>query len=610
MSGAIERIIVRHLSGSKANQIEQLPIGDLREFTIGRDPTSKIAFDPVNDGVVSRQHAVIRIEGEGDKLSFKLADVGSSNGTYLNGQRLSQEAELLPEDTIELGGAKGPKFTFDVQPRPASFAARTRVIGVDDSAATRVLATAQMAASTAVAEASSTQTPAPLQKIGVGHETVQRLIGEERRSVSRVWGAAAAGLVAFIALGGGAVYWKQYKDDERHQAEIADVRTDAAAQKTAADARTAALPGEVKSQIIGLTPLDIYNKYANATARIDVRWRLFDSQTGKPIFHQTFSYGGVTLPAYVRLSKNLVVRWLTLEDDLRSNLQIGFASQGSGFVVGEQGYLLTNKHVAATWKVTYDGPASRGYLFELGGGPAAKDSKLRKPALIDLSDDDFVDLGNWVPESGGLIFPSRIAIPIGGAGRNNIPDPTRNEQRLFEGRNEQLEVRFPGSRLGVHAGLVRASPDSDAALIKIDSPQTLDKVELSQDDGVTIGEKVVVLGYPAVSVENRQRQMTEERGQVRRHDETIPEATVTDGIVSKVATGIKEKDGVTLYSDIGEAIQLSVLATGAGNSGGPVFNSAGKVIGLFTYSKRKGDTRVTLAVPIKFGRDLLRAQRN
>lgn len=363
----------------------------------------------------------------------------------------------------------------------------------------------------------------------------------------------------------------------------------------------------MKSQLIGLTPLDIYNKYANATAQIDVRWQLFDSQTGKPIFHQTFSYDRRTLPAYVRLSKNLVVRWLTLEDDLRSNLPIGFGSQGSGFVVGEQGYLLTNKHVAASWKVSYDTPSTLGYLFELGGGPNAKDPKLRKPVLIDLNDDDLGDLSNWAPESGGVIFPSKIAVPIG---RNNIPDPSKNEQRSFEGRNESLEVRFPGSRLGVHAGLVRASPDSDAALIKVDSPQTLDKVELSQDDAVTIGEKVIVLGYPAVSVENRQRQMTEERGQLRRHDETIPEATVTDGIVSKLSTGIKEKDGVTVYSDIGEAIQLSVLATGAGNSGGPVFNSNGRVIGLFTYSKRKGDTRVTVAVPIKFGRDLLRAQRN
>lgn len=601
MGGVVERVVIRHLSGSKANQIEQLPVDGLKEITIGRDPTSKIAFDPTIDGVVSRQHAVIRIEGEGDDLKFELFDLNSSNGTFLNGQRIAQEAELLPEDRIELGGAKGPKFIFDLQPRPASFAARTRVIGVDDSAATRLIETAQTAASTAVAEVTASTASAPPQKVGVGQETVQRLIVEDRRSASRAWGAVAAGLLAFVALGGGAVYWKQIKDDERHQAELADVKADA----KHADQRSAALQGEVKANLIGMTPLDIYNKYANATARIDLRWRLFDTQTGKPIFHQTFKLGRDTLPAYVRMPNGKVVRWLTLEDDLRSNLQIAGAGRGSGFVISEQGYLLTNKHVAAGWKVTYESPRY-GFLFELGGGPGAKNAKLRKPGLIDLESDDFADLNMWVPEAGGVIFPSTVAIPIG---RNNIPDMTRNEQRTFEGRNEQLEVRFPGARLGVNAALVRASADSDAALIKIDSPQLLDKVELADDDTVTIGEKVVVLGYPGISVENVQRQITVENGLTRVQNEVIPEATVTDGIVSKLSTGFKEKDGVTLTS-AGERIQLSVLATGAGNSGGPVFNSSGKVIGLFTYSRSRGDARVTLAVPIKFGRDLLRAQRN
>ncbi|MBU3886875.1 MULTISPECIES: trypsin-like peptidase domain-containing protein [Methylosinus] len=606
MVGVVERVVIRHLAGSKANQIEQLPIGDLKEITIGRDPTSKVAFDPTIDGVVSRQHAVIRIEGEGDDLKFKLIDLNSSNGTFLNGQRISQDAELLPEDKVELGGAKGPKFTFDLQPRPASFAARTRVIGIDDSAATRLIETAQTAASTAVAQISSTSTEAPPHKAGVGQETVQRLIVEERRSVSRTWGAVAAGLLAFIALGGGAVYWKQIKDDERHQADLADVKADA----KQADQRSASLQGEVKANLIGMTPLDIYNKYSNATARIDLRWRLFDTQTGKPIFHQTFRIGKDTLPAYVRFPNGKVVRWLTLEDDQRSNLQIAGEGHGSGFVVGEQGYLLTNKHVAAGWKVTYDESPRYGFLFDAGGGPGAADAKLRKPVgVIDLASGDYVELSLWVPEAGGVIFPSNVAKAIGRRDRNNIPDWTKNEQRSFEGRNEMLDVRFPGARLGVNATLVRASSDSDAALIKIDSPQILEKVELAEDDTVTIGEKVIVLGYPGVSVENVQRQVTVENGLTRVQNEVIPEATVTDGIVSKLSTGYKEKDGVTLTS-AGERIQLSVLATGSGNSGGPVFNANGKVIGLFTYSRSRGDARVTLAVPIKFGRDLLRAQRN
>ena len=64
-------------------------------------------------------------------------------------------------------------------------------------------------------------------------------------------------------------------------------------------------------------------------------------------------------------------------------------------------------------------------------------------------------------------------------------------------------------------------------------------------------------------------------------------------------------DVITLTGDLGDAFQLSVNATGSGNSGGPVFNAAGKVVGLFTYGRSRGGTAVSYAVPIKHGRDLV-----
>ncbi|MBM3563571.1 MAG: FHA domain-containing protein [Alphaproteobacteria bacterium] len=619
MTTPIERIVIRHLSGSKANQIEQLPVGDTREFSIGRDPASKIAFDPVGDSVVSRKHAIIRLAGENGDVSFKLSDAGSSNGTFLNGERVTGEVELLPEDTIELG-AKGPKFTFDVQPRPASFAARTQVIGVSDTAATRVIKTAEVAAATAVntaatgaagAEGTSGDSSAP-KKFGVGQETVQRLLTEERRASRGALMATAAGIAAVLVLGGGILMWQQWKGEERVGGRISDI-------EKGQEETSAGVEGKVKS-ITGMSPQEIYDKYKDATAKIYLHWRLYDKTTGKPIYHQTFNVKvnkneSATLPAYVRLGPNTVVRWLTLDDDYRSNVPIDGAGSGSGFVVSEQGYLLTNKHVAAGWEIHFSAPKRLGVLFDYKGGPDWKRTKgykgpdLRKYELINLDDDAFSDIDDWVPDSGGLIFPSKpaLAVPIGGG---NIPDPTKADKRTFEGRNDTLETRFPGSRLNINASLVRASSDSDAALIKIDSPQALSTVELASHDAVTVGEKVVVLGYPAVSVSTFQQQSTQEGGgPVRRHFEEIPEATITDGIVSKLSPGVQQKDGVTTYSTTGDVIQLSITATGAGNSGGPVFDATGKVIGLFTYSKTRGNERVTLAVPIKYGRDLLRPQR-
>jgi S1-C subfamily serine protease len=62
---------------------------------------------------------------------------------------------------------------------------------------------------------------------------------------------------------------------------------------------------------------------------------------------------------------------------------------------------------------------------------------------------------------------------------------------------------------------------------------------------------------------------------------------------------------------MGDTYQMSINSTGAGNSGGPVFNTNGKVIGLFTYGRSfAGDATVTYAVPIRHGRALLNPQRS
>jgi S1-C subfamily serine protease len=56
---------------------------------------------------------------------------------------------------------------------------------------------------------------------------------------------------------------------------------------------------------------------------------------------------------------------------------------------------------------------------------------------------------------------------------------------------------------------------------------------------------------------------------------------------------------------MGTVYELSDNSTGHGNSGGPVFNAQGQVIGLFTYGMQTAGATVTFAVPIHFARDLI-----
>ncbi len=64
---------------------------------------------------------------------------------------------------------------------------------------------------------------------------------------------------------------------------------------------------------------------------------------------------GNWMPCYVKMDDGTLVRCLTLEqnkDDVYKT--VGKRQSGSGFVVGEQGFILTNKHVAAGWASRYE----------------------------------------------------------------------------------------------------------------------------------------------------------------------------------------------------------------------------------------------------------------
>lgn len=67
--------------------------------TIGRDESCTVVVD---DPGASRRHAEIRITHDGPHLQVLLRDLGSTNGTYLNGEQVGSE-ELRRGDRITLG---------------------------------------------------------------------------------------------------------------------------------------------------------------------------------------------------------------------------------------------------------------------------------------------------------------------------------------------------------------------------------------------------------------------------------------------------------------------------------------------------------------------------
>lgn len=77
----------------------------MREITIGRGQDNDIT---INDSSVSRHHATIIQSSSGIVVN----DNGSSNGTFINGNRIQGECALSNNDILKLGSALIPWMNY------------------------------------------------------------------------------------------------------------------------------------------------------------------------------------------------------------------------------------------------------------------------------------------------------------------------------------------------------------------------------------------------------------------------------------------------------------------------------------------------------------------
>ena len=100
-------IRLTHLSGSLQGTASMSPKAVIR---IGRAPDCDVRFDAQRDTLVSTHHAEIRFQDG----QYVVVDVGSSNGTLVNGKLVRTHA-LRSGDKIAFGGQGGPEVRFDIE---------------------------------------------------------------------------------------------------------------------------------------------------------------------------------------------------------------------------------------------------------------------------------------------------------------------------------------------------------------------------------------------------------------------------------------------------------------------------------------------------------------
>ena len=125
------------------------------------------------------------------------------------------------------------------------------------------------------------------------------------------------------------------------------------------------------------------------------------------------------------------------------------------------------------------------------------------------------------------------------------------------------------------ARIVGADPDSDLAVLKIDSKDRLPAIKMGSSEDLMIGETVIAIGNPFGFSH-----------------------TVTTGVISAVNRSIRAQDRV--YHDF---IQIDA-SINPGNSGGPLLNINGDLIGINTaiYAKAQG---IGFAIPIGKARKII-----
>ena len=555
MSTSVDRFVIRHLTGTKANQVEEFDYKKYSELSFGRAATNLIRFDPERDSAVSREHGKI-VRDANQPLSFSVVDNNSRNGIFVNKNRVNGSAVLQPGDEVQLGQG-GPVFQFDLNPRPAELMMSTRFVDMPSAKPTTELSLTESRQ-----DANDASVP---HKVGLGKQTVERMMMTERRQTSRsMFLSVAVVLVLLSGLG----YAFKDKFGERKTVVINNKPVMSVAKVDN-----------------GLNPEQIASANTSKVVFIEFGYKLIYTPTGDDIYHEYMPVkqkdgSVVNVAMYIETASGKIEPLLGLKRNVAVGKPIAMAgASGTGFVVSPQGHILTNRHVAAAWNSYYDFPkdAFPGVLLVEGANGWEVSPNL-------------VQEFRWVP--GETQFFGKK--PMSG--------------KVIEGENTYLDVTFNKNEQRFPAqGKPIISTKHDVAIIKIDLPETLTPVKLRDaDKEIASGQPITVMGYPGISPDVFVGEYSSDFANRNPQIIKVPDVTVTPGNIGKVLRGQSSGKAATYYSEFGDYYQLTVNATGAGNSGGPVFDRDGNAIGIFSASTSREDaTRITFAVPIKYGLELM-----
>lgn len=138
-----------------------------------------------------------------------------------------------------------------------------------------------------------------------------------------------------------------------------------------------------------------------------------------------------------------------------------------------------------------------------------------------------------------------------------------------------VNVTLNNGRTYKNVTIVGIDPLNDSAILKVDNPEDFKPVKIGDSKTVNVGQEVIVIGNALGEYSN----------------------SVTSGIVSGTGRELVASDSSgNAYERLTDMLQTDAAING-GNSGGPLVNAAGEVIGIATAYASTSQT-VGFAIPI------------
>jgi len=320
---------LRIIAGARAGQRD---VYEKSYIGIGRHPLSDVRFDAEKDLDASTRHAAIVKTGD----AFVLRDLGSTNGTFLNGERVETDRPLKDGDVMKFG-VHGPEVSFHAvredegeevimpavqAPKPAPNPTRAETPLPAAGAASAASAAARRAA----ADRDAARTPAIPMKPPAPPSKTSVLRAEIGHQQSRVKALLIAGVIVILgAVGVVYVQGRQSAIDigTRDSTIVhisAELRALRAAQATTDSQKTA-----LEAQLAAAR---------DPAAQQDLRSRIADAERRSTAIQQAQS---VDFGAIQRLNTAAVAVIIVRYPD-------STIYEGTAFSIDAQGRMLTNKH--------------------------------------------------------------------------------------------------------------------------------------------------------------------------------------------------------------------------------------------------------------------------